>query len=783
MKIVKYKILLLLLVLTLIFFHKLIFNFGQIIYPAPDIFYVTYIEKVLFLHSIVNYNSLPFWNPYIFGGSPFLGNPTSTMFYPLNLLFLLLPIGSVFGYIFTIDSFLLGAFTYFYARTIKIDEFGSLISAVTIMFSGPMITSVFAGHPILSDTFIWFPLALLFFELMLLKRKLIFVVLSGLTIALMFFAGAPQTTIYQILSLFMYFLLRSVFEAKTIREFLKLSILPIIAISIAILTAAVQLFPSFEFSKLSQRGYNGISYVFASDFSLHPYQILSFIFPHFFGSPVNQTYWGKGNFWELNGYIGVLPLIFAALALFAKKNKYTFIFLIIGLFAVLHALGKYSYIFPFFFYHVPGFNNFRVPSRSLFIYVFSFSMLSGIGASYLINSLINKIRLINRKTFTLIPAIIFLLISSLLIIGTNKTILSAYEKYVLRNSFAVGINHSLLYSQTRSDIIFFLVSLLFLYITIALKKKNIIKTYQLKGLVVFFVFLDLWLFGSRFIDTRSLREILKPTAIIDRILEDKSTYRVFDMTNDYIPLLSKNRIESITGSHSLYLKTYRDFLWSVGKHANTPYESSFQIYSVNNPILLSLLNTKYLISDKELHVQGFSEILRSNAPIEYFPRFNPSYYLYKNTELLPRAYLVPNAILTTDRQQVLNLLTDKNFNPKKYVVLENQSNNIKIHNTSEFKEVNLSRENYNKFSLNTTLKDSGFLALSEINYPGWVAYDNGKKIEILKANYILRAMFLQKGQHSIILAYTPNFYQIGLAISLLTLSFSFLYIIIYVYRR
>lgn len=783
MKIVKYKILLLLLILTLIFFHKFIFNLDQIIYPAPDIFYSTYIERALLSHSIIDYKSLPFWNPYVFGGSPFLANPTSAIFYPFNLLFILLPIAFAFGYMFAIDSFLIGIFTYIYVRTIKIDEFGSLISAVIVMFSGPLIGSVFAGHSILSDTFIWFPLALLFFELILLKRKLIFVIMAGLTITIMFFAGAPQIAVYEILSLCIYFLLRSIPESKNIRDFFKLIILPIIAISIGILGASVQLLPSLELSKLSQRGSSGISYAFASDFSLHPYQILSFIFPYFFGSPINETYWGKGNFWELNGYIGVLPLIFASLTLFAKKNKYTLIFLIIGFFAVLHSLGKYSYIFPFFFYHVPGFNNFRVPSRSLFIYVFSFSILSGIGANYLINNLINKIRLINRKIFTLIPVITFLLISSLLVIGTNKTILSAYEKYVLRNSFAVGINHSLLYSQTRNDIIFFLVSLLFLCTTIVLKKKNLIKMHQLKSLIIIFVFLDLWLFGSRLIDTKSIKETFKSTSIINKILEDKSTFRIFDMKGEYIPLLASNNLESITGVNPIYLQDTRNFLWSIGKHVDMPYDSFIGIDEISNPIFLNLLNVKYVITNKKVKVNGLSEIINSNSRPSYFSAPNQMYYLYKYETVLPRAYIVPNALIINDKQRTLNFIANNNFDPKKYVILAKQSKNIQLNNFSSFKEVGIRRDNFNTISLNFNLANSGFLVLSEIDYPGWKAYDNGKKTEIFKANYISRAMFLQKGQHNIILAYNPNSYQIGLVISLITLSFSFLYIIIYVYRR
>lgn len=765
--------------LTLFFFHKLIFSFGQIIYPAPDIFYVTFLEKMLFSYDITTYKSLPFWNPYVFSGSPFLGNPTSTMFYPFNLLFLIFPIGSTFGYVFAIDSFLIGIFTYLFARTIKINRFGSLISAITIMFSGPMIGSVFAGHPILSDTFIWFPLALLFFELMIVKRKVIFAIMAAFTIALMFFAGAPQTAVYEIFSLLIYFILRSTSSVKSIRDFFKLSILPIIAVSTGILIAAIQLFPSFEFSRLSQRGSSGISYTFASDFSLHPYQILSFIFPYFFGSPVNQTYWGKGNFWELNGYIGILPLIFTAFAVLTKKNKYVLIFLIIGLFAILHALGKYSYVFPFFFNYVPGFNNFRVPSRFLFIYVFSFSILSGIGASFLVDSL-KKFKFLYQKGLFSVSVIILFIICFLFFIETDNLIVSTYERYVLRNSFAVGINHSLLYVQTRNDILFFLASLLFLYIIVVLKKRNILNTYQLKSLVVFFIFFDLYVFGSRLVDTRSVQEAFKPTPIINQILEDKSVYRVFDMKGEHTSLIASNNLESITGVHSLYLKDTRDFLWSIGKYVNMPYDSFIGIDEISKPIFLNLLNVKYIIANHKAQVDGLSEIMKSNSRPSYFSVPNQTYYLYKNTKVLPRAFIVPNGLIIKDKQKTISFIAGNNFDPKKYVILEKEPENTKLNNFSIFKEVSIERENFNKISLNVNLDNSGFMVLSEVYYPGWKAYDNGKEIEIFKANYILRALFLDKGRHQVTFVYDPDSYKIGLTISLVTLFLSFLYIIIFV---
>lgn len=761
MKSDKLKILLFLFLLSLLFFYEVVTGFNQGPYPAFDIYYSSFVEKTIFTNSILIYKSLPLWNPYVFGGSPFLGNPTSAMFYPFNLLFIFLPVGLTFGYIFILNSFLIGAFTYLYARAIKIDKFGSLISAISIMFSGPMITSVFAGHPIISNTFIWFPLALLFSELTIAKKKLVFTILTGFTISLMLFAGAPQIATYEILSLLIYFIFRSLFEIKNIYIFIKLLLFFSMSVIIGMLIAAVQLLPIFEFSKLSQRGSEGISYVFASDFSLHPFQIISFIFPYFFGSPINGSYWGKGNFWELNGYIGALPLLFALLAIIFKKNRYVFIFFIIGIFAVLHAIGKYGFVFPFFYYHIPGFDNFRVPARFLFIYAFSFSILAGIGASFLVNNFLNKVKYIILKLSILISAMIFFLIGILLFLGPNKTIIYIYEKYVLRNSFAVGINHSVLYNQAKNDILILLALLLSLFIAIIIVRKSKIRVPLLKTFIVFLTFLNLWWFGSKFINTKNIKEIYKSDPLIEEILKDKGTYRVFDMEGSYIPLLGKNNVESVTGVNPLYLRDYRNFLWTTGKHTDASYDSFLEISEIFNPIFLDLLSVKYIIADKKINVRGLSEI-------GYSTTSNNMYYLYRSSRFLPRAYIAPNAIVIPDKQKILSLLAN-NFDPRKYVILEKLPKNINLINSSNYTNIDIVKNNFNSMNLTFELIGSGFLILSEINYPGWTAYDNGKKTEILNANYIFRSIYVQSGKHKIIFVYRPRSYIIGGIISLVAL--------------
>lgn len=766
------KIIVFLALLSILFFYKIIINYNHGFYPSFDLYYSSFIEKAIFVSNITIYKSFPLWNPYVFSGSPFVGNPPSAMFYPLNVLFLLFPIVQVFNYMFLLNSFLAGVFTYLFARVIKMNKFASLISAITFMFSGPIVTAAFEGHPINSNTFIWLPLALLFLELTLSKRKFIFSLLTGFIISIMFFAGAPQIASYELMFLFAYTILWLLTQTRDLKRIFKSLILFLFSLTIGILISSIQLLPSIEFSQFSQRG-GGISYKFATEFSLHPYQTLSFLLPEFFGSPANGTWWGKGTF-APSGYLGTLPFIFAIIAIFFKKNRYIFIFSIISLFSLFYSFGKYSLIFPFFYHYIPLFNNFREPTRFLFAYAFCFSILAGIGSEFIFG---NKKKYFTKSLSLIIP-ILIIITGIILFLKPNGINTSIYEKYVLRNSFAVGINHNILYKQTRNNILLFAVTTTLFCAFLFLKKKTKINFNQLKILTILLIFLDIWYFGYKIISTKSLKEIYNPNLLINKILEDKTTHRVFDMDGTFIPLLGKNKIENITGVDPLYLKDYRDFLWTVGKHMDTTYDSFFSFNSLSNPVILNILNAKYVITNAPINVSGLSLLLKSNSYVGSSVIPNKMFYLYKNNDVLPRAYLVPNAITVNDKKETLNaLITD--FDPKKYVILEKLPIGVKNNSSLNFSSIAVTKRNVNELSLKVDLKDSGFLVLSEIYFPGWNAYDNGKKIEILKANYILRAMFLDKGQHNIALIYNPNSYQIGLTVSAITLFISFSYIIIY----
>lgn len=750
----------LILLFTLLFFRRIILHIDEMIFPAYDVT-IYHLWKSFWVDSTLQFKSFPLWNPYLFSGAPFVANSQVAIFYPINVLYFFSKVELIFGWIFIIDIFLIGIGSYFFARTIQLSIYSSIISAVIMMFSGTIIVRLIPGHIPIVDGIAWFPVLFLLYEKSLQSNKLIYGFFAAIPLALMMLSGNMQVATYSLLAIGIYCVLRYFIDKKegnTIKA-KTLFLISLISISIAVFLSAVQLIPTNELVKLSIRK-EGLSFDFASDFSPHPYQTLTFVFPHFFGTPFDNTFWGKGNFWEACAYLGILPLILMIIALLFQRKKYTITFFLLMIFAYLFSLGRYGPFFGFFYKFVPFFDNFRVPSRFLFVYAFSLSILAGIGMQYLTSQ-----EFLSKHLKKVIPILIGgLFLASFFTAGILlKTNNSWYEQQILRNSFAVGINHHLLYAHFINDLIFFL--FIFTLIVIVFILINVKKNFHIFFKIVFLLIIifDLWNFEMKFFTTKKPVDVYPITKEMHAIKKDKGIYRIFDQTGS----LPGENINVLTGYDPLILKSYQNFLWLTGPHEKFKYESFFSFKDITNIKILKLLNTKYIISSKPVQNKDIEEIYAGEN------------FVYKINSTYPRAFVIPNAKIISDSKQVLKTLQNKDFNPEEYVLLTKDPH-LSLKNEKNTTQVTIIKYNPDTIELFVAMKDSGYLLLSEIFYPGWKAYDNGKEVEIYAANYILRSLPLQEGKHAIVFTYQPMSFTVGIIISFITLSLYIIYSILYI---
>ena len=182
--------------------------------------------------------------------------------------------------------------------------------------------------------------------------------------------------------------------------------------------------------------------------------------------------------------------------------------------------------------------------------------------------------------------------------------------------------------------------------------------------------------------------------------------------------------------------------------------------------VLNLLNVKYVVSSFRLEDKGL--VLVQDGKVK----------LYENPGVLPRAYLVPEAMVVKDDDDVLRVLEYGHFNPGvsvlitrgEYEKVENDSNKENGLLPNNFKgKVKILKYSPNQVEIETNGNDSGFLVLADNFYPGWEVYVNGREETVLRVNYNLRGVALSRGKNRVTFTFDPMSFTMGASLTLITL--------------
>jgi hypothetical protein len=769
-----------LLIITVLYFSPVIFSRNTFI--ARDI-YIFYNPKHFFAAENIKQGTLPLWNPYLSSGVPFQANIQSCVFYPLSIIYYLLSFQIGYKYFIIVHYFLGSLFMFLLMRAWGNGLFAAVIAGMVFSYGGYLVSII--DNVCFLAAAVWLPLILLFHHRALKTGSLFYSLVTSLCFAMQLFAGDASFYILStLLTLSLYTLLWPVIQAgkEHYRGWVRSWILLVVTIAVGLLIASIQLIPMIELVLHSTR-FEGLTFETVTKWSYHPLEFLQLLVPFLFGTTVPETRW-FGQPWLDTCYLGILPLIFAMVFIFCCREKIRYFLITLLLCSLFLSLGQYNPLFKLVYRFLPGMNMLQYPVKFLFPGAFCLSIMAGAGAAYFFDKIDRKEQL--QSSLKLIGICFFILLSLLVIGGfLQEQLFSYFQAIYPQNDYFQGIEKESFFSLFKglsTAVIFF--SLFFIIIGASFTGK--LSTSLGRYLVIAVIFCDLAfiaktdslyvpekVFNRKISTTNYLKQEMPPARIFSLyyLTSNRSFLHVYQvpfivMYKTFQEVLIPNinvyyHIPTVDEYKDMALLAYFQLFSPVhGYFRQEKLSSSEKRYRSN---ILNLLNVKYLISTLPLQESDFRLI--HEGPVK----------IYENPTCMPRAFFAEKLLLVESEKDVLKRMEAPSFDPGTMVYISKKEmaklNNAFIPDSATEKKepfaesVQFSNYQPNCITLKTHTNQARFLVLSDNYYPGWRAYVNGREQPVLRVNYTLRGLLLDKGSSTVTFVFRPQSLVIGAWIS------------------
>jgi hypothetical protein len=352
---------------TLAFYYPLVF-LGRALVDY-DAFVYFFPQRVYLARALLE-GRIPLWDPDLFLGAPFLANPQTAVLYPPSWLFVLGPVQAIYSVQLVLHGFLAALFTYLLARrAFDAHPLAAAIGGLAYAFGGFAVGQV--GHLNQISAAAWLPAVLLAYARFARTGRWLWVGLGALALCLQLLAGHPQETYMTVIVLGLFGVTLAPWRDP--RRLVWCGLGGVALCGLGGLLSAAQLLPTLELAPLSIRG-AGVEWRDAVAGSLPSYLSVRALLP---------PYWLNVPYTEYLGYVGVVPVALAGLALLFARSRGVLFGALIATLGVFLALGENTGLYQFAFSSVPGFDTFRVPARWLLLWEFGVALLATIGATWI----------------------------------------------------------------------------------------------------------------------------------------------------------------------------------------------------------------------------------------------------------------------------------------------------------------------------------------------------------------------------------------------------------------
>ena len=488
-------------------------------------------------------------------------------------------------------------------------------------------------------------------------------------------------------------------------------------------------------------------------------------------------YWGNQPGTSGPVYVGAFVLMLFILGLFIVKTPMKWALLAATILSVLLSWGRnFMPLTDFFIDYVPMYAKFRTVASILVIAEFTIPLLAVMALKTLIEekeALKQNMRYVYISfgltagvalLFALAPSLFFSSFISDAEMQALKNIPAEYLSPLMAN--LTQMREAMFSADCYRTVLIIVIgtALLVLY------RYNKLKANVMVVIIAALCLVDMWMVNKRYLNDamfveRSVRDNEPKMSNTDKIiLQDKSLdYRVLNLaSNTFNENETSYFHKSIGGYHPAKLRRYQEMIEhyiapEMQKTMQAIMTAGGDMSKVDGrsiyPIL-NMLNTKYFI----LPLQG-----NQTAPV-----LNP--YTYGNAWFVDKVTYVNNANEEIDKVGKIDLrheaVADKQFETT--LKASNAQGNVS--------QVELVSYAPNKLKYNVSSEKGGVVVFSEIYYPGWTATIDGQKADLGRVNYILRALNVEKGKHTIELTFDPQ--SVHTTETIATVAFAVLLILI-----
>ncbi len=728
----------------------------------------------------------PLWNPYLFCGMPSFSSLAYTPYvYPVSYITHILYTYAGFpamGWLL-LHYLLAGAGMYLLARSFGIRPSVSLLAGAIFMIMPNYVAAGANGHGSQVGAIAWMPLALLFARGVLGGTKRIgSAALLAIVLGMQMLRGHIQISYYTFLLIGLFFIFEIVGQIREGKgkEALAGSGLLAASFVLALGIAAVLVFPVRDYAAWSIRGGSGggLDYDYATGWSLHPKEMLTFFFPWSSGFG-KVTYWGSMPFTDYPNYIGQVTALFSILGAFIVRGRAKWFLLTAAVLATLISFGRFlPILYDPLFRFLPWFDKFRVPVMILIVQQLVLVILAALAIEELLRRAAQDTLPgwlgAGRLKWVLIACAAVLVIS--LIAGGSIRLGIESDPAVKARvkgewvAFAAG--------RYSADLVRSLFFLLLTAGAVFVVVRGRVRYGLIIGAIALIAIVDLmtvdhsivrpekiWHSSNyRLINPLSEKKgLATPTETAVWLSGREGIFRVFPVpaarpggwSHNVFPFSDNSYmmagIFSMGGYHAAKLKNYQDVM-----------DAMFGVFNGGGmPLpLLNMLNARYFHSTFPL--------FREDSPFPLVFEGENS-YVYENPFALPRVFMT-GSFSVMKRGEILAAISRQDFDPASVVLLEKEP--AVVPESAEGSAAEIVSYGLNSITIKAHVEKPCVMVLSEIDYPDWIATVDGEEREILAADYCLRALPLEAGDHEILFEYRSPVIRKSLVLSVISLIFA-----------